>query len=451
MKINLGFTLIFLGYLFFNSACQPTSTTHLTRQSTNPTPGPTYSPSNQNAGPSTTGGGFQYENSIAFLRIISNNLAGKVERMSPRVFSGISPGIMNKASLAKLIKNIKFKPDESKSRQKENGQSEGLMFDYGWDNDEPYIAAMNPFFEAYRSVPIDILEERKFLQPGQDKKDPVIDLHLSYVKNLEIRILHESAHFLGKSDTAARSFANRIYQAIEQTRIECKRDLSKTSPDDLAIMQDFLKLTINNKEIQLGAEDLPSVLRISPVTGEVRAQAARTSGAHFKVNDEDFHSYSGSITAKIKGEGSRIVFDWREDQSNSLSAKLFELKNTPKSILFKLMEPVSAFLVFWTLPKANENEDELEQDPPKAVNKMILSIQTWKVDFDWNTMKATSQKLLGNKYDPNEDPAKEKDSSPNYADFPGGLKAKNITEYYDCKDFSNDGSVGPFSIIFSRH
>ena len=174
------------------------------------------------AGP---GGGFEYPNSKALLKKVSSELADQIEKMNPDAFAGL-PKDLGRGEIARLIREIKPRPNLYKSRVNSQGEDEGLMFDYSssyFPDDQPCaspqkaIFALQPFYDTYRALPMKQLALEKFSS----------DIYKLTEKDLRQRLLHEVGHFanvgVGKlDDDNGDIFADRVLQAAESQYVRCE-------------------------------------------------------------------------------------------------------------------------------------------------------------------------------------------------------------------------------------
>lgn len=149
---------------------------------TNGAPGPAGIPGSPGSfsapavdGSSSGGGGFVTANSKKLLERVSQELGQILRLASPEIFKN-TPGGWDQRKLAELIEKIRLEPSKTKRREDKD-----LMFDYGTDDQGPYISALKPFFDSYASVAVDYLSRATLWTIQQD---------------LYQKLLHESVHHL---------------------------------------------------------------------------------------------------------------------------------------------------------------------------------------------------------------------------------------------------------------
>ena len=177
------------------------------------------------AGPSNGGGGFQYPNSRALLKKVTTDLSAEILQADSKVFSKLPPEF-SREEIARIIRDVKARPDQNKVRTNADGEEEGLMFDYSSSYCEVdscvkparAIIAEQAFFDTYRALPMKQLAEKKF-------DDNIYKLT---EKDVRQRLLHELAHLLkigtrndGKDDSNGDVFAERFLRARNLEYVRC--------------------------------------------------------------------------------------------------------------------------------------------------------------------------------------------------------------------------------------
>ncbi len=172
------------------------------------------------------GGGFQYPNSKALLKKVSTELADDIAKMDPKAFVNF-PNDLNQDKIAQLIRDVKYLYDTNEERLNPDGEYEGLMFNFyrnfgGYSGGQFYtmgyaIAALQPFFETYRALPMKQLAVKKFDS----------ELYKLTHNDLRQKLLHEVGHFLGigvgvKDDGNGDIFADRILKAQYAQYVRCE-------------------------------------------------------------------------------------------------------------------------------------------------------------------------------------------------------------------------------------
>ena len=126
-------------------------------------------------GTSSGGGGFVDDNSRPLLQMVSRQLALEFRRSAPGMYKKF-PAEWTQDRMATVIENIRYSPRETTHRHDRE-----LIFDYGVDNNGPFLKALKPFFTLYAIYPIKF-SEAKALN--------------SIVDDLKLKILHELAHLV---------------------------------------------------------------------------------------------------------------------------------------------------------------------------------------------------------------------------------------------------------------
>lgn len=201
------------------------------------------------AGGANGGGGFQYPNSKALLKKVSSELANDILKMDNASFKNFPPEL-SRDNIARIIREVKYLSDADYNEERVNpdGEYEGLMFNYyrnfgGSQGGVVYpigyaIAALQPFFETYRALPMKQLAEKNF-------KSELFELT---AKEIRQRLLHEVGHFLNigvgrQDDTNGDVFAERILKARMNQYVRCEAltwMTSTVSPDTAITWYGFL-------------------------------------------------------------------------------------------------------------------------------------------------------------------------------------------------------------------
>lgn len=167
------------------------------------------SPATPPSGGSSDGGGFVSENSKLLLEQVTKRLAQTVRLSSPAIFKDL-PKPWTRAKIADAIEHIRLKPLKSLQRA-----GHELMFNFGSDEKGPYVEALQPYFAVYGAVPIKFYNDWRYLI------DPrILDITL----DLELKLLHETAHLWGASEDDAEKFGNETLQAFDRDLIYCRSD-----------------------------------------------------------------------------------------------------------------------------------------------------------------------------------------------------------------------------------
>ncbi|MGE3683671.1 MAG: hypothetical protein AB7G93_18260 [Bdellovibrionales bacterium] len=155
----------------------------------------------ENPGSSSGGGGFVDENSTRILQTAAKGLAKMIRYSSPEIYEQLPEG-WTQEKLARIIESVRYEPQKEGSRERRQ-----LMFDYGTDNNGPYILALKPFFVAYSSFPI------KFA-----KGETLSNL----MKDVRLKLAHETAHLFDLNEDQAEQFGLSLLQALLSDTIHCK-------------------------------------------------------------------------------------------------------------------------------------------------------------------------------------------------------------------------------------
>lgn len=161
-------------------------------------PGPATNP--PPTGGSSDGGGYVSENSKRLLEMVAKPLAKTIRRSSPAVFKSV-PAPWTRDMIASAIENIRMKPLKTEIRD-----GEDIMFNYGKDENGYYLEALQPFFSVYGSVPV------KFMRPHE---------LVNIVYDLELKLIHEAAHWWKASETDAEKFGMEVLTNFERDVLYC--------------------------------------------------------------------------------------------------------------------------------------------------------------------------------------------------------------------------------------
>jgi hypothetical protein len=184
------------------------------------------------------GGGFRYTNSKKFLKVVSQELVAEITASYPDyLFENLS---LKKADMIRIIGDVRNYTKIENSRHNPEGEDEGLMFDYGVDENGPYIAALKPFFDTYQTIPM------KEVELAKKYKRPLPDIYTSNVKEIKRRLVHEFAHLLKKDEDQAEEFTERFFlKKHSQGMVFCELEKSQVTRTDLPAGVDFSYPNVN--------------------------------------------------------------------------------------------------------------------------------------------------------------------------------------------------------------
>lgn len=155
----------------------------------------------KDTGSSSGGGGFVDENSSSILKIAADGLAKFIRRSSPEIYT-LLPNGWTQEQLAALIEKVRYEPMTDRVRE-----GRQLMFDYGKDKDGFFIVALKPFFTAYSSFPIKFAE---------------MEVLGNLLKDVRLKLAHESAHHLGFNEQQAEEFGRLLLKSLDLDVIKCE-------------------------------------------------------------------------------------------------------------------------------------------------------------------------------------------------------------------------------------
>jgi hypothetical protein len=142
-------------------------------------------------------GGF-FENAKNLLKAAVTELADEIKYARPVAFAKMPDAWTTQKwtpeALERLIRGTRSQYMVEKPRPNAQGDLEPLVFDYGYENDVPYLAAMKPFFYSY--------------QASDGKRGEV-----------KIALLHEFFHLLGLDDAPAEDWAYYLQGELRRHQI----------------------------------------------------------------------------------------------------------------------------------------------------------------------------------------------------------------------------------------
>lgn len=181
-------------------------------------------------GASSGGGGYVSENSQILIDKVRIELSEQIRGAAPQIFKNM-PTQLTQNQLADVIENIRLYPLKNKDRD-----GKQLMFNYGKDETGPYIEALQPFFAVYGSLPI------KFLRYSEVK---------TIVKDLQLKLIHESGHLLGLNEERAEKFGMALLYSLKHNTVHCISEPLVDFP---------VNHELNDSEIQQGLKNGPAKL-----------------------------------------------------------------------------------------------------------------------------------------------------------------------------------------------
>lgn len=163
----------------------------------------------QEDGNSSGGGSFVDENSTLILHRAANSIAKKLRFSSPAIYANLPEG-WSAERLAKIIENVKYQP------MQDHPPREGRLLKMDYDENDFSIVALKPFFVAYASYPI------KFA------KDETL---ANILKDVELTLLHETAHLMGYREEQAESFAMELINILDNDILSCHAHITGQWPN----------------------------------------------------------------------------------------------------------------------------------------------------------------------------------------------------------------------------
>lgn len=152
-----------------------------------------------------SGGGYADKNSVALLQSVSSELNKKLAMASEAVFRDL-PATWDSKRLQQVMEHIEQEPAAKRSRD-----GRALMFDFNVSQEK--ISALAPFFESYAHI------------PSSQQEGPEL------VEDLELRLLHESAHLWGLTEVAAEDFAKTLVDRMNRDMALCEVDALPVGPE----------------------------------------------------------------------------------------------------------------------------------------------------------------------------------------------------------------------------
>lgn len=177
------------------AACAPQSKTESTVNAK------TSQPPAAGFGGSSGAGGFVSENSELLLTRVRLELATEIRRAEPEIFADL-PSSIPQARLADIIERVRISPSKTKRREEKD-----LMFDFGRDDEGPYIEVLQPFFYIYGPLPVKFATENELR---------------NVVRDLKLKMLHEASHLYGLDEAEAEAFGLNLLHSLETNFVSCK-------------------------------------------------------------------------------------------------------------------------------------------------------------------------------------------------------------------------------------
>lgn len=122
------------------------------------------------------GGGFLHKNSKYLLTATQDSLVQILSQASDEIFLPLG-NKWPKEKVMKVFRNIRIESDKNMHRN----ENDELLYNYGYDEEEPFIEVLKPFFDYYSTVPV---------------RGPKGDYFFRIQTQIVIELLHEFSHLV---------------------------------------------------------------------------------------------------------------------------------------------------------------------------------------------------------------------------------------------------------------
>ncbi len=124
------------------------------------------------------GGGFLHKNSKPLFNDTQEAVVRLLSQASEEIFRPLGNS-WSKEKVIEVFQNIRIEPDKNLQRN----ENDELLYNYGYEGEEPFIEVLKPFFDYYSTVPV---------------RGPKGDYYYRVQTQIVIELLHEFSHLVMK-------------------------------------------------------------------------------------------------------------------------------------------------------------------------------------------------------------------------------------------------------------